>query len=35
MSFWRLYYHLVWATKNREHLSQPETENRLYAYKCK
>ena len=32
MSFWRLYYHLVWATKNREHLIQPETENRLYAY---
>jgi REP element-mobilizing transposase RayT len=32
MSFWRLYYHLVWATKNREHLIQPETEDRLYAY---
>jgi putative transposase len=32
VSFWRLYYHLVWATKNREHLIQPETENRLYAY---
>ena len=32
MSFWRLYYHLVWATKNREHLIQPETENRLNAY---
>jgi REP element-mobilizing transposase RayT len=32
MSFWRLYYHLVWATKNRGHLIQPETENRLYAH---
>lgn len=32
MSFWRLYYHLVWATKNREALIQPETEERLYAY---
>jgi putative transposase len=32
MAFWRLYYHLVWATKNREHLIQPEIEARLYAY---
>ena len=32
MPFWRLYYHLVWATKNREHLIQPEVETRLYAY---
>ena len=32
MSFWRLYYHLVWATKNREHLIQPEIEDRLHAY---
>lgn len=32
MAFWRLYYHLVWATKNREHLIQPEIEKRLYAY---
>jgi putative transposase len=32
MPFWRLYYHLVWATKNREHLIQPETEDRLHAY---
>ena len=32
MAFWRLYYHLVWATKNREHLIRPEIENRLYAY---
>jgi REP element-mobilizing transposase RayT len=32
MPFWRLYYHLVWATKNREHLIQPEMEDRLHAY---
>jgi len=32
MAFWRLYCHLVWATKNREHLIQPEIEARLYAY---
>jgi len=32
VAFWRLYYHLVWATKNREHLIQPEIEARLYAY---
>ena len=24
MSFWRNYYHLVWATKNREPLIQPQ-----------
>jgi len=32
MAFWRLYYHLVWATKNREHFIQPAIEDRLYAY---
>jgi REP element-mobilizing transposase RayT len=32
VSFWRLCYHLIWATKNREHLIQPEIEDRLYAY---
>jgi len=32
MAFWRLYYHLVWSTKNREHFIQPEIEKRLYAY---
>ena len=32
MAFWRLFYHLVWATKNRELLIQPEMEERLYAY---
>jgi putative transposase len=32
VSFWRLYYHLVWATKNREHLITPQIEERLFAY---
>jgi putative transposase len=32
MAFWRLYYHLVWATKNRERLIQPPIEGWLYAY---
>jgi len=31
-SFWRTYYHIVWATKNREALITPEIEPRLYAY---
>ena len=32
MSFWRLYYHLVWSTKNREPFIKPEIEQRLFAY---
>jgi hypothetical protein len=32
MAFHRLYYHLVWATRNREHLIRPEIEARLFAY---
>jgi len=32
MSFWRLYYHLVWATKDREPLIRVEMESRLYTY---
>ena len=32
MSFHRLYFHLIWATKNREHLIQPDIEKRLYPY---
>ena len=32
MPFWRLYYHLVWATKNREPLIPDGLEERLYAY---
>ena len=32
MAFHRLYYHLVWATKNREPFIQVEVETRLYPY---
>jgi putative transposase len=32
MAFWRLYYHLVWTTKNREPLIQAAIEKRLYGY---
>ena len=32
MPFWRTYYHLVWATKNREPWITPDIEPRLYAY---
>ena len=32
MTFWRCYYHLVWTTRNREPLIQPDIEKRLYAY---
>ncbi len=32
MTFWRLYYHLTWATKDREPLIQPAMEDRLYGY---
>jgi putative transposase len=32
MSFWRNNYHLVWATKNREPLIQPEFESQLFGY---
>ena len=32
MPFWRTYYHLVWATKNRELLVTPEIEPHLYTY---
>jgi len=32
MPFWRTYYHLVWATKNREPLITEQVEPRLYAY---
>ena len=30
MTFWRLYYHIVWATKNREPLIQDEWRAELY-----
>lgn len=32
MSFWRLYYHLVWTTKEREPLIAPVIEERLLNY---
>ena len=35
MSFWRNYYHITWATKNRLPLILPDFEARLYAYMVK
>ncbi|MBO1348715.1 MAG: IS200/IS605 family transposase [Hormoscilla sp. GUM202] len=32
MAFWRLYYHLVWATKERRPLIEPKQEPGLYNY---
>lgn len=32
MSFWRNYYHIVWATKNREPLIQLDFEAQIYGY---
>ncbi len=32
MSLWRLYYHIVWATKSRQALILPEQECNLYDY---
>lgn len=32
MSFWRLYYHLVWATKNREPIITAAIEAELFPY---
>lgn len=32
MAFWRLYYHLVWGTKNRQPLITSAIENHLYSY---
>jgi putative transposase len=32
MALWRLYYHLVWATKERQPLINPEREDALYSY---
>jgi REP element-mobilizing transposase RayT len=31
MAFWRLYYHLAWATKNRFDLISDEIEERLFS----
>ncbi|GAB4539155.1 MAG: IS200/IS605-like element ISDra9 family transposase [Pleurocapsa sp.] len=32
MALWRLYYHLVWATKNRQPFIHRDREVRLYPY---
>lgn len=32
MALWRLYYHVIWATKNRQPLILPESEKQLYHY---
>jgi len=32
MALWRLYYHFVWATKEREPMITPELEEELYGY---
>lgn len=32
MAFWRIYYHLVWATKERQPLITPDRETKLYNY---
>ena len=32
MPFWRIYYHLVWATKERAPMLTPQVERRLYPY---
>ncbi|WP_371933996.1 IS200/IS605 family transposase [Chroococcidiopsis sp. CCNUC1] len=32
MALWRLYYHLVWATKERQSFIAPDIEPKLYSY---
>ncbi len=32
MSHWRLYYHLIWTTKDRRPLIQPAWEKELFTY---
>jgi len=32
MPYWRLFYHLNWATKQREYLISPDIELRLYGF---
>jgi putative transposase len=32
MSFWRTFYHIVWARDERRYLISPEVERRLYPY---
>ncbi len=32
MPYWRLFYHLVWTTKNREPLLTPDIELRVHGF---
>ena len=32
MSYWQLFYHLVWSTKNRQPLLTPLVEKHIYGY---
>jgi len=32
MPYWRLFYHLTWATKDREPLITPDIETKLHGY---
>jgi len=32
MAYWRLFYHFVWATKNREPLLMPDIEPNVYRF---
>ena len=32
MPYWRLFYHIVWGTKNREEFISPSWETDLYGY---
>ena len=32
MAYWRLYYHIVWATKNRAELITPEIAPEMFGY---
>ena len=32
MPYWRMFYHIIWATKNREGLLTPEVEPIIHGY---
>ncbi len=32
MPYWQLFYHIVWATKNREPLLTPDVESIIHGY---
>ena len=32
MAYWRLFYHFVWTTKNREPLLTPDIEPNVYRF---